>query len=172
MMPEMPVQFLQEKIAELQSALFFSESDSLLRISTHVISNAEADHSGNIWFTIPRPSQHITEFDAAFPVRLDFFRKGKDFYIKILGNARIVGQTSADQELVPAEIQERTRNGAMVAIQVKVGCANYFERVPRTASNWIQNSTTQFLNWLLNPKYEHQHPRLVSIPLSLEGQAC
>src|SRR5882724_5391911 len=90
MITQLPIKFLQQKIKELQSALFLTESDSLVKMPTHVITAAEADDAGQIWFIIPKPSQHINAFDETFSAKLDFFKKGKGFYLKIQGVASIV----------------------------------------------------------------------------------
>ena len=70
MTTHLPIKFLQKKILELQSALFLTETDSLVKMPTHVISAAEADDDGNIWFIIPKPSQHINAFDETFSAKL------------------------------------------------------------------------------------------------------
>ena len=75
--PDLP--FIREKIQELRSALFFSQSSSLLRMTTTIISIVKVDEVGQIWFYVPRPRQALHEFDREFPARLEFFRKGKAF---------------------------------------------------------------------------------------------
>ena len=69
---------LKSKIMELQSALLFTESSSLVKLPTHVISDVEIDEEGQIWFVIPKPIQHIDAFDKEIPAKLDFFKKGLD----------------------------------------------------------------------------------------------
>jgi general stress protein 26 len=160
--------FLQDKINELQSALFFPESDSVLKMPVHVISIVEADEEGQIWFTIPKPSQELKAFEREFPSKLDFSRKGKCFYIKIQGLASIVQSDVADGTNMPSQVKQSLLNPGLVAIKVKVQTADYFENVPKTSSNWFQISTNYFMNWLLNPKYNHQNPQLITIPINLE----
>jgi hypothetical protein len=168
MITDMPTRFLQKKILELQSALFFPDNGSVLKIPTHVVSAAEVDEEGQVWFMIPRPTQQIHEFDREFPAKLDFFRKGKGFYLKIQGKASIIDKTVNNQDTLPEEIRDQLENQQLVAIKVKVQNADYFENVPRPSSNWIQNSTNQFMNWLLNPKYDQHNPQLITIPITVE----
>jgi len=168
MITNLPNKFLQEKISQLQSALFFPEHDSALKLPTHVISAAEADAEGQIWFMIPKPSQHINAFDREFPAKLDFFKKGKGFYLKIQGKASIVTCAEQPDSIIPEVVRERLRQEEVVAIKIKVQNADYFENVPKTSSNWIQNSTSLFMNWLLNPRYDQQNPQLVTIPIPVE----
>jgi len=168
MITDMPTRFLQKKIIELQSALFFPDNDSVLKIPTHVINAAEVDEEGQIWFMIPKPTQQIHEFDREFPAKLDFFRKGKGFYLKIQGKASIIDNSDDSQGSLPEGMREKLENEQLVAIKVKVQSADYFENVPRPSSNWIQNSTSHFMNWLLNPKYDQQNPQWITIPITIE----
>src|ERR1700743_2694098 len=80
-------QILKSKIMELQSALFFTESKSIVKLPTHVISDIEMDEEGNIWFVIPKPAMHIEAFEKEIPAKLDFFKKGMDFFVKVRGVA-------------------------------------------------------------------------------------
>src|SRR3977135_2659643 len=90
MITVLPLSFIQHKIEELRNALFFSTTQSLLKIPTHIVNVLKVDELGQIWFAIPKPAQHIHEFDNSFAAKLDFFKKGKDFYLKLLGKAFIV----------------------------------------------------------------------------------
>src|SRR5882762_4160018 len=82
---ELQTGILKSKIVELQSALFFTESSSLVKLPTHVISETEIDAEGQIWFVIPKPAQHIEAFDKEIPAKLDYFQKGKEFFVKVTG---------------------------------------------------------------------------------------
>ncbi|HEX4850747.1 MAG TPA: hypothetical protein VFV08_08080, partial [Puia sp.] len=72
-MPYLSLPFIQGKIVALQNALFFPLSDSLLKMTTCVVSIIKVDAVGQIWFTVARPSQLIYTFDSSFPAKLDFF---------------------------------------------------------------------------------------------------
>src|ERR1700761_6591581 len=67
---ETEMKVLQSKIEELQSALFYTESASLIKLPTHVIPDVEIDEQGRIWFAIPRPMQHIDAFEKEVPAKL------------------------------------------------------------------------------------------------------
>ena len=168
---ELPINFLREKIEELQHALFFTDSDSLLRIPTHVISVAATDTEAQIWFELPRPAQCIRQFDQSIPARLDFFRKGKDFYIKIRGKASIVLEESEMKPHISEDMLKRVQRSDTMIICVKISHADYFESAPKTTRNWIQHGSTQLYNWLLNPQYDHKKPQLIAIPITLEDQS-
>jgi general stress protein 26 len=168
MITDLPIKFLQEKILELQSALFFPAIDSPLTIPTHVVPSAEADNEGQIWFVIPRPAQHIDAFEKEFPAKLDFFKKGKGFYLKIQGKAFIVTDAAEAKGFISKEAVQRIKDQKAVAIKVKVQTADYFGNTPKPSSNWIKNGGSQLYNWLLNPQYDHRNPQLVTIPVIME----
>src|SRR6266540_1589892 len=85
MSTHLPGKFLKRKLSELNSALFFAEGDSLFKLPTHLITEMEINDDGEIWFVIPKPVQNIEAFDKEFPVRLEFFKKGKPFRLKVQG---------------------------------------------------------------------------------------
>src|SRR6202521_381646 len=90
MIQDMSISVLREKIKELENALFMSESNALVSLPTHIVRVSEVDEEGNIWFIIPKPTQVIESFSKEMPAKLDFFKKGKDFFVKVSGVATIV----------------------------------------------------------------------------------
>ncbi|HTQ66736.1 MAG TPA: pyridoxamine 5'-phosphate oxidase family protein [Puia sp.] len=169
MVSQLPVKFLQQKIKQLQTALFFTDSDAVLKIPTHVITAAEMDESGQIWFFIPRPAQHIDAFDQDFPVKLDFFKKGKDFYLKIQGIASFITNKEELKEIVSAETSKKIEDRKLVAIRVKIRNADYFENMPKPASvNWIITGKNHLYNWLFNSQYDYKNPQLITIPITVD----
>jgi len=168
----LPIKFLKEKVQELQSALFLTDSDSLVKLPTHVISSAEIDDAGDVWFIIPKPSQHVDSFDKTISAKLDFFKKGKGFYLKIQGVAKIVADKNEMISVkgLSEEITDKVDNESAVAIRVKVQNADYFENVPKpSSSNWLLNGTNHLYNWLCNSQYDNKNPQLVMIPISIES---
>ncbi len=105
--------FIKEKIQDLGIALFHCHSKSLLTIPTTVIQTHSVDKNGDILFFINRPKQHINEFDQEFLVGLNYLKKGKNYFINILGKARIVKdpeELSYIPYLTPAEINSALTN--------------------------------------------------------------
>ncbi len=84
------ISFLQEKIMELQQALFFDLGCSVLKFPTSIVNALYVDEIGQVWFFISRPKQHINEFEKEFRSRLDFYKKGKNFYLHLSGKSCIV----------------------------------------------------------------------------------
>src|ERR1700676_2576895 len=86
----LPLPFIEEKIKDLGNALFFSLSEAVLKIPVCVITVLKTDEFGQLWFSIPKPTQSVYAFDKTFQAKLDFFRKDRDYYLKIHGTAFLV----------------------------------------------------------------------------------
>jgi len=155
MIQDMSVPFLSSKMMELENALFMSESTTLVSLPTHIVRVTEVDEEGNIWFIIPRPTQVIESFAKEMPARLDFSKKGKDFFVKITGVATIV---LSDEEMKSTTIIKQLsgsfKNDKVVAVKVKVEISEYVEKkMTKPASNPLMNVGSQVYNWLLNPLF-------------------
>jgi len=84
-----PVSFLKEKVEDLRTALFFNTADSPVAIqATGIVRALEMDDEANIRFHVPRRSCLLPE-DISFPARLEFYQKGKPFYLRISGIATV-----------------------------------------------------------------------------------
>lgn len=139
------MQTLKDKIMELQSALFFNESKSIVKLPTHVISDVELDNEGSIWFVIPKPSMHIEAYDKEIPAKLDFFKKGTDFFVKVRGTAFL--QTEISGELLSAEMRERLTNADVILVKVQVQESELVDNSPKPKQNWLQASRSQLSSW-------------------------
>jgi general stress protein 26 len=153
MIQDMSVTFLRKKITELENALFMSETNALVNLPTHIVRVSEVDEEGNVWFIIPRPTQVIESFPGEMSAKLDFFKKGKEFFLKISGVASIVWNVNEMKEAsLSKQFSDSIRKGD-VAIKVKVEIAEYIEKTPKPSSNPFLNVGNQVYNWLLNPLF-------------------
>lgn len=141
---------VNNKIQELQSALFFTESSSLVKLPTHVVSDVEMDEEGQIWFVVPKPVQHIDAFDKKFAAKLDFFKKGLEFFVKVKGVGEIVTDQSeflAHPEL-SEDMKERMMDTKVIVIKVMVSEKNLIDNSPKPAQkSWFQSSRSQLSSW-------------------------
>ena len=144
----MPTIMIQQKIQELQTALFFPESSTLLNIPVHVVSSAQTDEQGHIWFVISRPAQYIDQDDSEFPCRLDFFKKGIGFHLKVQGKATLISQFSQIGCLLTLapDLKERMENNQLVAIKVEIQHAMYFEAPVQKSNSWVEDSRKHLVN--------------------------
>jgi hypothetical protein len=161
------LQFLQEKIQDLRSALFFSQNTSLLRMATTIVTILKVDELGQMWFFVPRPKQALHEFDREFPVKLEFFRKGKRFFLHVAGRAFIVTDPEEINTLVYEDIREQAA-GHMVLIKVKMIKAEYFEStVSARHAGWWRDLVTQLQAWLFNTRPGYKPYRLADTPVPM-----
>ena len=140
---------LQSKIMELQSALFFTESTSIVKLPTHVIPDVELDNDGQVWFVIPKPAMHIEAYEKEIPAKLDFFKKGKEFFVKIRGVAFLqtdLHEANANPAL-SAEMRARMSDPAVIAVKVKMQETELVDNSPKPSTNWLQASRSQLSSW-------------------------
>jgi hypothetical protein len=150
MLSDRHLHFLHEKIQDIRSALFYSLSNSVLKIPTSIVTALKVDEEGQVWFFVSRPRQQLTEFDRQFPARMEFYKKGKHSVVKINGRACIVNDANAVTGLVtlPDDIKEKALD-QLLLIKVKIEKAEYFETSPDIKGNTIKQVASQFKKWLL-----------------------
>jgi general stress protein 26 len=157
---------LRKKIQELKNALFFSENNAVLRMATTIVSIVKVDELGQLWFFVPRPTQALQEFDREFPVRLEFFRKGKGFFLHIKGKAYIVDDPEEVNSLLFEELKEQLSPN-MVLIKVKMGKVDYFESMMGAHhSGWWHELRTQLRSYLFNTRPGYK-PYQLDAPLPM-----
>ena len=165
MLPQSDLHFLQQKIQDLKNALLFSQNTSLLRIATTIVSVIKVDDLGQMWFFIPRPQQALQEFDREFPVRLEFFRKGREFFLHVSGKAFIVTDPEEINSLVHEDIRELAGNH-LVLIRVNMLKADYFEHSHSTVhSGWWRDLKNQLHSWIFNTRPGYKPYYLADAPM-------
>ena len=149
-----PARFnIQNKIQELQSALFYNLSDSVLKLPTTVITSLEVDEVGQIWFFINHPVQRIQEFDKEFPVHMIFFKKGKSFYITLSGKARmVIDPEEVNGIMTLSETIRAKADTRRVLVKVKVSEAVYFQTQQDDSRKWLEGIKSQFSKWMNRPE--------------------
>lgn len=148
--------FLQEKIEQIGSAIFFNLSESVLKLPTSIISNLKMDDYGYVWFFVKKPKQSLQEFETEFPVRLDFFKKGVDYFLQVGGKGWVV----SDPEVVNtfADMFGDHANNAnwfneVVLVKVKVMKAEYYETQLKGKVSWWQHAVNTVSTWFGNPNH-------------------
>lgn len=165
MLPQSHLHFLQQKIQDLKNALFFSQNTSLLRIATTIVSVTRVDELGQMWFFVRRPQQALHEFDQEFPVRLEFFRKGKEFFLHVSGKAFIVTDPEEINGLVYEDIRQPAGDH-LVLIRVKMLKADYFENShSSTHAGWWRDLRNQLHNWMFNTRPGYKPYYLADPPM-------
>jgi general stress protein 26 len=168
MLNQSDLRFLREKIQDLRNAIFFSQNTSLLRMATTIVSISKVDELGQMWFFIPRPPQALHEFDREFPVRLEFFRKGKKFFLHVSGKAFIVTDPEEINSLVHDDIRELASDH-LVLIKVRMTKADYFESSGdlANASGWWKDVRAQVHSWMFNTRPGYKPYYLADTPMPM-----
>jgi general stress protein 26 len=140
--------FLQEKIQEIGSAIFFNLSDSVLKLPTSIVSTLKVDEYGYVWFFVQKPKQTLKEFETEFPVRLDFFKKGVSYFLQVMGKGWVVNDPEEINAYVTVPEDVRgINNGQLLLIKVKVMKAEYYETKTGAKASWWQNAFSSFTAW-------------------------
>jgi hypothetical protein len=149
MKPGNDISFLQDKIQGIGSALFYNMSSGVLKIPTSIVSVLRVDEAANIWFFVNRPEQNLYAFDREFPVRMQFYRKGKGYYLQITGKAYVVDDPEDVYGLVslPEEIKTRAFR-ELLLIKVKISHVEYYEYGRRFARRSLTGFFTQMYDRL------------------------
>jgi hypothetical protein len=145
MKTECQISFLQEKIEEIGSAIFTNESEGLLKLPSSIITRLKVDDYGYVWFYVQKPRKELTEFESGFPVRLDFFRKGVDFYIQAEGNGFVVNDP---EEVLTYGQFDDSADAHMVLVKIKLLKIDYRDkRAPQKIMWWESafNSIVTFI---------------------------
>ena len=138
--------FIKNRIQDLRTALFFNLGSSVLKFSTCIVTALKADEEGNIWFFVPMPKQNLEEFDREFLTRLDFFRKGKLFFLSITGRAALVHDHHETDRVIGAEFMEEARR-VLVLVRVNILHADYFEASERMELDWLSSVGNGLYTW-------------------------
>ena len=140
MVTYLPLFFLQEKISELQTALFYNLSCSVFKTPTTLVRALTTDDSGQIWFCMPVNGGFVNEFDEQFPSLLQFFKKGKKFHVRINGRAFIVNEPEEITKISWAsnEIKVAALAGKQMLVKVKIQYADYFEQKQKREQTKIE----------------------------------
>ena len=140
--------FLQERIQEIGSAIFFNLSESVLKLPTSIVSTLKVDDYGFVWFFVQKPKQSLKEFENEFPVRLDFFKKGKPCFLQVNGKGWVVNDPEELNTFVTLpEDAKRLAMSEMVLVKVKIMRAEYYETKTSSQHSWWQNVVNSVATW-------------------------
>lgn len=127
--------FLSEKIQELQTAILTFQTNSILKFPASVIETHYIDEIGCIWIATNMPGQNICEFDNRVHVCLNYYKKGKPFFLNAQGIARIVLDPEEVNHL-PQYLKDKTMEGKML-ICIRILEANFYQRQAYSNSNFF-----------------------------------
>jgi hypothetical protein len=92
---------------------------------------------------------HIEAFEKEIPAKLDFFKKGMDFFVKVRGVATLL--TESDEIMsdpaLSAEMRERLKDTTVIGVKVKVVDSDLVDNTPKPSQSWFQASRSQLSSW-------------------------
>lgn len=147
------LQFLQEKIREINSAILFNLSDSVLKFPTTIVSTLKVDDYGYLWFSVKKPKQNLKEFENEFPVRLDYFKKGSEYFLQVMGKAWVITDPEELNTLSALTEEVKNMDEDTVLVKVKMMKADYQETQSRNSNSWWANAVTYFTTWFKSSDY-------------------
>ena len=167
MLTEKNIIFLSQKLQDLETALFLNQSEAVLKIPAAIVHLIKVDEAAQIWFFIPRPTQQLNEFEKAFLSDVQFYRKGKNHFVRLTGKAHIVSDPEDVYSLV--EMDDDVKNAALtskVLIRLQIDNFNYYEIKRRSGKPLLNRLRVQVQDLLFN-----QRRRVKSLHLQTEQVA-
>ena len=121
--------FIKDRIGEIRSVILHSISNELIKIPSSIITVLRVDENGQLWFFVKRPAQVMFDHEKSFPARLQFYRKGRPFFLQVTGYAGVSDNKEAINEFT--NLEKETEGIAMqnlMLIKLKMTKAEYYEQ--------------------------------------------
>ncbi len=155
MLTDKHIQFLKEKIHDLENALFINYSSSVLKLPVSVVRIKDVDEVGQVWFYINRPSQELEYFEHEFPAHLQFYKKGKKHRMQVYGKAIIVDDPE-QLNFLPADLSPVKPDSKSVLVKVKISKVDYYEPWDLKKTNWFTSVKNALYKWIYNEEPQYQ----------------
>ena len=150
--------FLQERIEEIGSAIFYNQSEAVLKLPTSIVKTIKVDDYGFVWFFVQKPKQRLSEFEQEFPVKLDFYKKGTGCFLQVMGKGFVVTDPEELNSFVDLPEEQKIQASATVAlVKVKIQEAKYYETKSAHNMSWWQNAWNTISAWFRNNSYRHEN---------------
>lgn len=142
--------FLNQRIYEIGSALFYCMNTTIARIPATIINVLKVDEAGNLYTLIQRPEYRLTEDEMQFPALLKFYKKGKPFFIEVQGHATLLDDNGLLNGLMHwKEGGDGLKKNNVIIIKLKMESIQYYEWKQPLLRKGIKGLITQFCQWLL-----------------------
>lgn len=148
--------FLQQRIEEIGSAIFYNLSESVLKLPTSIVTTLKVDEFGFVWFMIQKPTQNLSEFEKEFPVKLDYYRKGTGYFLQVTGQGFMVTDPEEMNHLVdlPDDVKQSAGHN-MALVKVKIQKADYYQTRSVENASWWQSAWQTLTAWFRHNTYRH-----------------
>lgn len=153
MIASQQLNFLQERIEEIGSAIFYNLSDAVLKLPTSIVTSVKVDEYGFVWFCVQKPTQHLTEFEQEFPVKLDFYKKGAGYFLQATGKGFVVSDPEEMNGYIMLPDEIKNMDSARFAlVKVKIQKADYYE-TKTSGAGWWQGAVGYITTWFRHNQY-------------------
>jgi len=139
--------FVQLKIAEIRTALFFCSNNTILPLPAYIISDIKTNENHLISFFISTDWNNNVFRQGLFPGKLEFYKKGYPFTLKIEGLAKLIHNKTDMQDLMTVPLIEEVYNG-MLLVSVKIQRVKYKELISATTFNPIRKAISRMKKML------------------------
>ncbi|MBB1286187.1 pyridoxamine 5'-phosphate oxidase family protein [Flavisolibacter sp. BT320] len=148
--------FLQHRIEEIGSAIFYNLSESVLKLPTSIVTTLKVDEFGFVWFMIQKPKQNLSEFEKEFPVKLDYYRKGSGCFLQVTGQGFMVTDPEEMNNLFDlSEDLKQSVNDKMTLVKVKIQKADYYQTRTMENASWWQSAWHTLTAWFRHNTFRH-----------------
>ncbi len=170
---------MNDQIKKIGTAIFFDESDSILRFPNSVVHVLSTSKNGDVWFAISKPYTDASGLEKLFPVRLQFYNKDCDYYLTGDGIASVVADVNEMPDEQARYIFQTDKERMILCVSIKQ--MEYFTRrkkeqtvsgivlskiIPSFYTHLYKNITNR--NWSLFPSFRiHSLSSVFSLPYLL-----
>ena len=134
--------FLKEKIQEINTALSGSELNGELQIPNNIIQTLTAENDGTLWFFTSCNSKQIKNSDGAFYANLNYQKKGTGSRLQLSGIASVVKNNNEDLFYN----YPKNSYGKLVLIKMKIMHAEFIEKKISEKNSWTEKIKYTFNN--------------------------
>ena len=142
--------FLNQRIYEIGSALFYCMNTTVARIPATIVNVLKVDESGDLYTLIQRPEYKLTEDEMHFPALLKFYKKGKPFFMEVQGYATLLNDNGLLNQLMHwNDNGNAVKKDNIIIIKLRMENIMYYEWKQPLPHTGIKGFITQFYQWLL-----------------------
>jgi len=122
----------------VHSAIMYNLSNDVVRLPNNIVNVVEVDDEGQLWFLCDRPLYQPDQYSVLFPVRLQFYRKGRPFHIEVSGPAELANNLRNEDEILA--------NRCLIKMKMKnITYTETHERASTSPMPWV-NKVYRFLS--------------------------
>jgi hypothetical protein len=143
--------FIQEKIKDINVALFKSEINSELQLPNNIIQTLKVEDDGHIWFFTSCAGDYAKSIERSFYAYLDYYKKGTDCRIQLSGKATIV--EDEDGDFLSISNYSKTTAGRLVLVKMKIMQAEYFENKYHPNLSWKEKLKGAFQHFFFSESH-------------------